>query len=114
MRLSFGLASLTLSVLFAAHSLNFIPDAARIEMEGRKALSEAVAVQACLACQQEDLRSMQTVIAALVKRNRHVLSAAVRRNDGRLVAEEGSHERHWKPTETQRSTPSHVRVPIDK
>jgi diguanylate cyclase (GGDEF)-like protein/PAS domain S-box-containing protein/putative nucleotidyltransferase with HDIG domain len=114
MRLSFGLASLTLSVIFAAHSLKLIPDATHIELQGRKALSEAIAVQACLACQRDDTPGMQTIIAALVSRNSSILSAAVRRHDGKLVAEAGNHERHWQPREMERSTASHVRVPIDK
>src|SRR5688500_3385192 len=79
MRLSFGLASLTLSVLFAAHSLHFIPDTQRYELQSRQALSESVAVQACLACQHDDADSMQAIISNVVARNHSVLSAAVRR-----------------------------------
>lgn len=114
MRLSFGLASLTLSVLFAAHSLGFIPDVQKFELEGRKTLSESVAVQACLACQHDDAASMQAIVANVVTRHDNVVSAAVRREDGKVIALAGDHNTHWKPEDTSRSTPTHVHVPIHK
>ena len=95
MRISVGLVCLTLSAMFVAQTIGLLPDAHEAIREGRKSLCEAVAVQCCLAAQRSDVPTMQAITAALVTRNAAVLSAAVRRHDGRLVAEAGEHQANW-------------------
>ena len=95
MRISIGLVCLTLSAMFVAQTIGLLPDPHDAISEGRKALCEAVAVQCCLAAQRSDVPTMQAITAALVGRNPAVLSAAVRRSDGRLVAEAGDHRANW-------------------
>jgi len=95
MRISVGLACLTLSAMFVAQSIGLLADPHDAIREGRKSLSEAVAIQCCLAAQRSDVPTMRAITAALVARNDAVLSAAVRRVNGRIVAEAGDHEKTW-------------------
>ncbi len=113
-RIAFGLASLTLGLLSAAHSLGWIPDQARAAAEGRKSLCEAVAVQACLSAQREDIASLRTIVTALQERNDAVLSAAARRATGRTLVAVGDHETHWHAPDEQHSGFDFVEVPIFK
>ena len=72
-----------------------IPDAIRAKCEGRCTLAESVAVQCCLAAQRDDVKTMQTVLDELVKRNDFVLSAAIRRCNGEIAAEAGENHDDW-------------------
>jgi diguanylate cyclase (GGDEF)-like protein/PAS domain S-box-containing protein len=112
MRLSIGLSCLTMSVLLAAESLGLVPDRDGAVMAGRKSLSEAVAVQCCLAAQHDDVATMRTIMQALVSRNDAVLSAAVRRVDGKVLVEIGPHLKNWHIATDGKSTADDVLVPI--
>ena len=112
MRISIGLGCLTLTAMLMAHTLGLVPDAQSATREGRRKLCEAVAIQCCLAAQRSDVPTMRTVITALAKRNPSVLSAAVRRQDGRLVADAGDHPRKWADSQTELETGSAAEVPI--
>ena len=112
MRMSCALACLTLSVCFAAQSLGLLPDAERPVLAGRRALCEAVAIQCALAAQKDDQSTLHTVIQALVLRNKDVLSAAVRRTNGKLLALAGNHAGDWALRKSETSTPDQVVIPI--
>src|SRR5688572_28687567 len=112
-RLSTGVAALTLSVLLAAHALGLIPDATAAKMRGRGQLCDAVAINCSLAAQRQDLATIQASTRELVAHDPDILSAAVRKPDGTLIVEAGDHNFHWKaPPGDDVSTPTHVRVPI--
>src|SRR5262249_49240487 len=109
-RISAGLASITLILLLAAHGLGLVPDRHGAVLDGRKALCEQLAVQAAWAAQQGDVTAFKTVLLALVKRDPAVQSAALR-GDGRLLVAAGDHAFHWGSPDTPPS-PTHVRAPL--
>ncbi len=99
-------------MVLAADYLGLVPDAKKVELNGRRSLCETVAVQCCLAAQRNDLATIRTVLDALKLRNPAVLSAAVRRTGGDVVAEAGEHRAHWLPPEAQPPLGSQITVPI--
>lgn len=111
-RIAIGLACLTMCAFFGAQSLGLVPDEEQAILAGRRSLCEAVAVQCCLAAQRSDVPMMRAVVESLVKRNTDVLSAGVRRRDGKLLAEAGPHAKNWKAAGAEQAGASHVEVPI--
>ncbi|MEX2142227.1 MAG: diguanylate cyclase [Pirellulales bacterium] len=94
-RIAFSLASLVLALVCCAQSLGLIPDTRPSIVEGRQSLCEAVALQACLAAQREDVAALRAVTTSLVERNAAVQSAAVHRVNGRPIVTVGQHAEHW-------------------
>ena len=78
-RLSTGVAALTVSVLLAAQALGLIPDAVGAKLRGRGQLCEAVAIHCSLAAQRGDLGTIQAATREMVQRDNDILSAAVRK-----------------------------------
>ncbi|HJT77184.1 MAG TPA: ATP-binding protein, partial [Gemmataceae bacterium] len=111
-RISAGLASITLSVLFAAYALSLLPDREAAVVQGRQALCEAEAVHCSLAAQQGDLAAARAGLLALVRHNPDVLSAAVRGADGKLLLAAGDHASHWGAGPGDAPTATHMSVPI--
>src|SRR4051794_21510791 len=112
MRLSLGLASLTVSLLFAAHVVGVLPDREAAELDGRKMLCESLAIASSLAAERDDVAMIDSVIRSVVGRNAEILSAAARRADGSLLVAVGDHRRHWGRGVGKVSTPTHMHVPI--
>jgi diguanylate cyclase (GGDEF)-like protein/putative nucleotidyltransferase with HDIG domain/PAS domain S-box-containing protein len=111
-RIAVSLASLVLALLCCAQSLGLIPDPRPAVLDGRRSLCEAVAVQACLAAQREDLVALRTITTSLVERNPSIKSAAISKSSGQEIAVAGDHSIHWatkSPTAGQ-----NVEVPIFK
>jgi len=112
-RLSTGVAALTVSILLAAQALGLIPDAAGAKLRGRGQLCEAIAIHCSLAAQRGDLTTIRDATREIVTRDSDILSAGVRRPDGKLIVQAGDHAAHWKaPPGEDESTPTFVRVPI--
>src|SRR3954453_12779839 len=111
-RLSLGLPSLTVSLLFAAHAVGLLPDREAAELKGRKALCESLAVACSLAAQRDDGPMIRNLIRSVAARNPEILSAAARRADGALLVTVGDHARHWSEGAGKLSTPTHMYVPI--
>src|SRR5207253_2427759 len=68
-RISAGLACITLSIIFAANALGFVPDRTGALIEGRKKLSEALAVSFALAAQQGDVAAIIVTTREIQRRN---------------------------------------------
>ncbi|MCI0464021.1 MAG: PAS domain-containing protein, partial [Gemmataceae bacterium] len=111
-RISAGLASITLCILFGAQALGLVPDRQNAVLEGRKALCEALAVQGSLAAQNGDLGAVCLALHALAERNPEVRSAAVRGPDGRVLVRTDGHEALWGGSCRTTSTPTHMTVPV--
>src|SRR4051794_10689188 len=112
-RLSTGVAALTVSILLAAQALGLIPDATAARLRGRGQLCEAMAIHCSLAAQRGDLSTIRAATKEIVQRDPDIRSAAVRKPDGKLVVEAGDHAKNWKaPPGDDESTPTYVRVPV--
>lgn len=112
LRLASGLILLTVSLLLVGDLLGLTPDQRRAEMVSRKAIAEALAVQVSSDVSDGRVESVEKTITALNERSDDLVSVAVRRTDGRLVAVAGDHATHWDPDVGERSTASHLQVPI--
>src|SRR5437588_1663768 len=113
LRSGLALASLTVSILFAALALGLVPDRRGAVLEGRKNLCEAVAIECSLGAQRQDAAMIRETITKVAKRNPDILSAAVRTADGSLLVEAGDHKKLWgdQPASAQ-AIDTHMEVPI--
>ncbi len=111
-RMTIGLASMLTTVLMVALWLGLVPDRRTDVLEGRATLCETIAVNASAMVTQRDLRRLDLMLHTIVARKPGILSAGVRRSDGKLLCELADHERYWKPLRGNRSNDSQVQVPI--
>ena len=111
-RISLGLACLTMSVLLAAQAVGLMPDETRAVLKGRRDLCEAIAIQTSLAVQKDNADEVQQAVRAMVMRNAEIQSAAVRRADGTLLAKVGEVAQTEDEATGDASTATHVHVPI--
>jgi PAS domain S-box-containing protein len=108
-----GLSSLLASVMLLAMYTGLLPDEHRLVRIGRAALAESVAATTTSmvnAGKEEDLLRMQALLEFIVERNPDLLSSALRRADGVVVASAGDHQ--WQELEGGLSVESQVQVPI--
>jgi diguanylate cyclase (GGDEF)-like protein len=112
-RISLGLVSLASCLLLLADLvLGVMPDEASIARQIRKKSSESLAVQLTALAQTESYEALRRTLHAVVTRDADVLSIAVRRTDGQVVAQTPNHERFWTPPPQGKSTLTSVLVPI--
>ncbi len=96
-----------------AQVIGIYPDPTKAIIEGRLELCETVGVHCASAVRDTiDVDSIKATISALVARNEQVLSAALRKQDGELLAKSGDHDKHWQGADPETSTPMHMRIPI--
>ncbi|MGI9329161.1 MAG: EAL domain-containing protein [Gammaproteobacteria bacterium] len=112
MRITIGLVSLLISLVLAAELIGFLPDRESSALDARTKVVEALAVQTAYSASRNDNRSVQMTLQSAVSRNEDILSAAIRRVDGTMLAQAGDHQAHWKGLQDARSTPTQVQVPI--
>jgi hypothetical protein len=112
LRLSIGLASLTLSILFVAQALGLVPDREAAIMEGRKTLCQAMAIQCSLDAQRNDLQTVLASARLEAERNPDIVSLGVRKTSGDLVVEVGDHKANWIKLADDHSTTTQMQVPI--
>lgn len=111
-RLSVGLVILTISLLILAQALGLAPGVERQQLDVRKRLAETLASQVSVAITRGDELLLQYLLESSVERNPEILSAAVRHNNGNLVAKTKAHVKEWAGAEANESTPTHIRFPV--
>jgi diguanylate cyclase (GGDEF)-like protein len=112
-RISLGLVSLAACLLLTADLLlGLLPDQADVARQVRKRATESLAVQLTALVQHEHFDVIRRTLHAVISRDPEVLSIAVRRADGEVVAETGNHTRHWEAPSDNKSTLTSVLVPI--
>ena len=115
LRVSLGIAMLTLTLLFTGDVIfGLSTESLRPELDSRKHLAETLAVQYSDLAAREDYDAMESAMELLVERNPRVLSTAVRRADGKILASAGDHLFQWRGAPPAKSTVTHARVPIFK
>ena len=110
-RLSLALTSLVVSIACVAQVVGLLPESTTATLKGRKNLCETMAIHSSLAAERGDENSIRMATEAICARNPDILSAAVRRADGRLVAEIGDHQSHW-TANGDASSATQVQVPV--
>lgn len=103
---------MTLSLLLAAQGLGVIPNPAEATLKGRKQLCETLAIQCSMAAQRGEVTEIESSSKFIAERNPDIVSLGLRRADGELLVKVGDHEQSWKKADANKSTPTHVRVPI--
>ena len=114
MRVSLGLIMAVVSIILLSDLLGIIPDRTTAVIDGRKKIAETLAIQYSLAARNNDYDSIEASMRMLVERNEEVLSAALRKADGRLMAVVGDHTDNWDDGLGEKSTPTQIQVPIYK
>lgn len=112
LRLSIPLTLLTINLLFLANIIGFFPDEIGSALELRKSLSESLALQFSVAAEKGELQTVQSTLRLVVERNDDIRSAAIRSQEGKLIALAGEHLAHWNAPPDGKSTPTHVHVPV--
>ena len=113
--ISFCLVCVTIGAMLAGESIvGLAPDQAKEIFEARKALCENLAVQYSLLASAGQHTTIEAAMQALVERNSDILSAALQAADGQQLVVAGAHAQHWVQPPGQRSTVSHIQVPIYK
>lgn len=112
-RISLGLVLLTTSILLIGDIFFRLGDqSSQAILEARKQLCESLAVQFSVLISRRDSRAIESTLQTVVRRNDEVLSAALRSNEGEILVEVGLHDRYWKKTPDDKSTPTDAQVPI--
>ncbi len=111
-RISIGLALLTASALLTADFIGLIPSQAQMTIDGRKKFCESLAVQCAVSAQKDDMASILATMRLVVEREKDILSAAVRRSEGKILAEAGDHRKLWTKGSKDQSAFTHAEVPI--
>ena len=112
MRISLGLIMAVVSVILLSDLLGLMPDRTTAVIDGRKKIAETLAIQYSLAARRNDYDSIESSMKMLVERNDEVLSAALRNAAGDIVVVVGDHAEHWDNGLGEKSTPTHMQVPI--
>jgi PAS domain-containing protein len=112
-RISLGLVLLTTSILLIGDIFFRLGDqGSRAILDARRQLCESLAVQFSVLLTEDDTRAIETTINTVVRRNDDVLSAALRADNGDILVEAGLHDRYWKISPSDKSTPTNAQVPI--
>ncbi len=104
------LVFLTAAVITTAISLGLIPDRNQLAVEERNSVCKTVSLNAALAVSRNSRESTLEVLQLFKASRNDVLSAAIRKKDGRLWAEIGNHSRRWDLNSTQDSTEDEIRT----
>jgi diguanylate cyclase (GGDEF)-like protein len=102
-----------LTGLFVADLLlGIMPRPDNALMEKRVRTTENLAIQLMVLMGAKDSALMARTLEHVVNRDPTILSAAIRLENGQIVAQAGAHDRHWLPPSADESTLEHVRVAL--
>ena len=110
---SFGLVSLTISVMMAGDWLvDLVPNHDRQVFEYRRDVAESLAVQYSALAEREQIETMTFAMETLIKRIPDILSLALLQKSGTVVAQVGEHAPGWVLPSGEESTLELLQVPI--
>ena len=111
-KISFALVLVTLGLLISAQLLKFIPQEVDFKLDARKKVSESLAIQLSMLTPENNLEELKKLAVALSKRNADILSTGIRLANGKLIFTAGNHHHWWGNYTSDKSTPTHVVVPV--
>ncbi|MDJ0776572.1 MAG: Hpt domain-containing protein [Gammaproteobacteria bacterium] len=111
-RIALGLSGMLVSLLLLASIAGLVPDRHAAIRDGHARLAESIALNSSIFITTSDIRRMEASLEVIVERNDEILSAAVKRLDGTLIAVIGDHLDHWQNLQHGKSANSQVVVPI--
>ncbi|MCP3871026.1 MAG: diguanylate cyclase [Gammaproteobacteria bacterium] len=101
-----------MSILLIGDMFGLIPSEKGAVLDARKKLSESPAVQFSAAINMKDIDVIVMSIDAMVDRNDDILSAALINASKEVLISSGEHDRHWMENPDDRSSATHILVPI--
>jgi PAS domain S-box-containing protein len=111
--ISFGLASVTLSVMLVGDSLvDLVPNRDRQTFDYRRDLAESLAVQYSALAERDQIDTIKLSMEMLATRNQDILSLALLLKSGESVAQVGNHAQAWVQPPGDESTLEFLQVPI--
>ena len=110
-RIVLGLSGILVSLLLLAAMIGLVPDRHGAVRDGHARVAEAIAVNSSIFITSSDIRRMKANLQVVVDRNDDIVSAAVKRTDGKTIVEIGDHHEKWQTMEENTSS-SQVTVPI--
>jgi len=113
-RISFALVLITISMILIADFLGVFPNKTKYELESRKQLSESLAIIFSTMANERELQKVKPFLSKIVLRHDELLSAGFRHESGGLLLSIGKHDQHWNDYQGDKSTSTHVRVPINR
>jgi diguanylate cyclase (GGDEF)-like protein len=112
-RVSLGLTSLMVAIVLALDLVfGILPDQTLHIRQARERICENLAAKVVVSLGSSDMRLLQAALREAMLRDEKILSTAIRREDGAIVAQVGDHALHWRARANQRSTLENVRVPL--
>jgi len=111
-QITFGVLGLTLSLIMIAYSFGLLPSEERAALDARATISENLAMQIANLASRNDIAGVKETIDSVQGRNGDVLSIGMRDNDRKLLIASARHGELWGNQENDKSTPTHVRVPL--
>jgi len=113
-RLSLGVVTLLLCLLMALDLLvGLVPDRYDEAVRVRTRIAESLAIQLTAMMQSERPEAMTAMLRELLDRDKELQSLALRRADGKLIAQAGPHATFWNLAPKAPSTITDVRVPLN-
>jgi len=100
-----------MSILLIGDMFGLIPKSERAVIESREKVAESLAIQISAAAYSGELKTLSATLESIVKRNGEILSVALRRSNGRLVAYAGDNRQHWLNFEGE-STTTHINITV--
>ena len=110
--ISISLVCITATLLFTAIGMGLIRNSYKAQLEARAKLCESLAIQFCVGTQKKQIDMFKALAPIIARRNPDILSMAIRRSDGHLLAVTDNHISYWKDIPANRSTETHIQVPI--
>jgi diguanylate cyclase (GGDEF)-like protein/PAS domain S-box-containing protein len=98
--------------MVASLGFDLFPDESKFTMQARQSVSETLAVQLASLIEQGDKTTLERTLKSVTARGNDIISVAVRRDDGTIVAEAGDHQKSWVRPSDGRSTLTHVIIPV--
>lgn len=111
-RISFGLAMLSASLVLSANYLGLVPNTEQKEVEHRKWITESLAMRFSSLSTTEQLKSAQEFLDIAVSKNNSLLSGAIRNTNNDLLIVSGYHDIHWNSVENVDSTLNQINVAL--
>jgi hypothetical protein len=111
-RISAGFAAILLFAMCSAMSLGLVPDQQGAVALGRRNLCEALAVHCAVTLQQGDVAGLEAGVKSICKRNPDIISAGVRKADGRLLVSVGDHSFAGRTSDVNQLPDNQMEVPI--
>lgn len=111
-RISLVLVLISSSLVLMADMLGVTPSHAQYELDKRQQESESLAVLFSTVAADDEIKKVRILLSKIVHREDDLLSAAFRLKSGKLLFEAGEHAEQWGDYKGNKSTSTHILVPI--